>query len=97
MAEAPAAPEPAVAATPGSVISPKELAVREEESRKAQALAKRQTEELKEKHARESARKTKKERDAEEAAAKIAAGPRAAAATAVVGVLIAVVLLRQRA
>jgi hypothetical protein len=31
------------------------------------------------------------------AAAKIAAGPRAAAATAVVGVLIAVVLLRQRA
>ncbi len=74
---APAVPAGAVA--PPSHLSPEEIASREEESRKAQALAKRQTEELKEKQEREAARKTKKERDAEEAAAKAAAD--AAAAT----------------
>ncbi|MCC7325746.1 MAG: translation initiation factor IF-2 [Burkholderiales bacterium] len=82
-APAPAAPErPATTVAPGSVLTPEEVALREEESRKAQALAKRQTEELQEKQARESARKTKKERDAEEAAAKLAAEAAAAAKAA---------------
>ena len=44
-------------AVPGSVLSEKEIAAREEESRKAQALAKRQTDEQKEKQQRETARK----------------------------------------
>jgi translation initiation factor IF-2 len=78
---APVTPPPTPAA-PVSLLSEKEIAAREEESRKGHALAKRQTEELKEKQQRESARKTKKERDAEEAAAKIAAEAAALAATA---------------
>jgi len=71
------APETAasVAATPAvpSHLSAKEIALREEETRKGQALQKRQTDELRERQERESARKTKKERDAEEVAAKTAA------------------------
>jgi translation initiation factor IF-2 len=77
VAEAPAAP-----VAPPQVLSPQEIAAREEESRKAQALVKRQQEELKEKQEREAARKTKKEREAEEAAAKAAAAEAAAAAAA---------------
>ena len=73
---------PAAPAAPPSLLSPQEIAAREEESRKAQALAKRQTEELKEKHEREAARKTKKEREAEEAAAKAAADAAALAKAA---------------
>ena len=59
-----------------------EIAAREEEARKGQALQKRQQDEIKEKQQRESARKTKKEREAEEAAAKAAADAEAAAAAA---------------
>jgi translation initiation factor IF-2 len=73
-------PEAPAARTTGLKLSPEEVALREEEARKGQALQKRQQEEIKEKQQRESARKTKKERDAEEAAAKAAAD--AAAATA---------------
>jgi len=90
IAVAPPAPAPAPAPVepvappqqPHSVLSPKEIALREEESRKAQALLKRQQDEHKEKQEREAARKTKKEREAEEAAAKVAAEAAAAAAAA---------------
>jgi translation initiation factor IF-2 len=83
---APVAETPAPAAAPaktgGLKLSAAEIAAREEEARKGQALQKRQQEEIKEKQQRESARKTKKERDAEEAAAKAAAEAEAAAAAA---------------
>ena len=83
---APAAPAtPAVPAAPPaapSLLSPQEIAAREEESRKAQALVQRQQQELQEKQQREAARKTKKEREAEEAAAKAAADAAAAAKAA---------------
>ena len=95
VAEAPAveapAPAPLIADVPkpaakprtsGLKLSPEEIAAREEEERKGQALQKRQSDEIKEKQQRESARKTKKERDAEEAAAKVAAEAEAAAAAA---------------
>jgi translation initiation factor IF-2 len=65
---------------PVSLLSPQEIALREEEARKGHALQKRQQEELQEKQQREAARKTKKERDAEEAAAKAAADAAAAEA-----------------
>jgi len=78
----PRAPAAAKARTTGLKLSPEEIAAREEEARKGQALQKRQTEEIKEKQQRETARKTKKERDAEEAAAKVAAEAEAAAAAA---------------
>ena len=71
---------PAKSTATGLKLSPEEIASREEETRKGQALQKRQQEEIKEKQQRESARKTKKERDAEEVAAKAAAD--AAAVTA---------------
>jgi translation initiation factor IF-2 len=76
------APAAAKTRTAGLKLSPEEIAAREEEERKGQALQKRQTEEIKEKQQRETARKTKKERDAEEAAAKVAAEAEAAAAAA---------------
>ena len=79
-APVPAAP-PAPPAAP-SLLSPQEIAAREEESRKAQALLQRQQQELQEKQQREAARKTKKEREAEEAAAKAAADAAAAAKAA---------------
>ena len=82
VAAPPVTPPPVTPAAPASVLSEKEIAAREEESRKAQALAKRQTDEQKEKQQRETARKTKKERDAEEAAAKVAAEAAALAAAA---------------
>ncbi len=72
IADAPSKPT-AKAKSPGLKLSPEEIAAREEEERKGQALQKRQSDEIKEKQQRESARKTKKERDAEEAAAKVAA------------------------
>jgi translation initiation factor IF-2 len=72
---------PVLPVTP-SHLTPQEVAAREEESRKAQALLKRQEEEQKEKQDREAARKSKKEREAEEAAAKAAAEAAAKAATA---------------
>ena len=78
----PRAPAAAKARTTGLKLSPEEIAAREEEARKGQALQKRQTEEIKEKQQRETARKTKKERDAEEAAAKVASEAEAAAAAA---------------
>ena len=88
-AEAVEAPAPAAAPTapakpagPQLKLSPEEIAAREEEARKGQALQKRQTDEIKEKKQRETARKTKKERDAEEAAAKVAAEAEATAAAA---------------
>jgi len=77
--EAPPAPK-ATKRAAGLKLSPQEIALREEEERKGQALQKRQSDEIKEKQARESARKTKKERDAEEAAAKAAADVGAAVA-----------------
>ena len=76
--EAPPAPKATKRA--GLKLSAAEIALREEEERKGQALQKRQSDEIKEKQARESARKTKKERDAEEAAAKVAADAEAAVA-----------------
>ncbi|MCC7218001.1 MAG: translation initiation factor IF-2 [Burkholderiales bacterium] len=84
IAEAAPAAAPVAPAAPAapSLLSPQEIAAREEESRKAQALLQRQQEELKEKHQREAARKTKKEREAEEAAAKAAADAAAAAKAA---------------
>ena len=88
-AKTPVDTPPATSATPATVakttglkLSPEEIAAREEEARKGQALQKRQTDEIKEKQQRESARKTKKEREAEEAAAKVAAEAEAAAAAA---------------
>jgi len=78
----PRAPAAAKTRTAGLKLSPMEIAAREEEERKGQALQKRQSDEIKEKQQRETARKTKKERDAEEAAAKVAADAEAAAATA---------------
>jgi len=78
----PKAPAAAKARTAGLKLSPEEIAAREEEERKGQALQKRQSDEIKEKQQRETARKTKKERDAEEAAAKAAADAEAAAAAA---------------
>ncbi len=69
--KAPAAPP--VTAGPASHLSAEEIASREEEARKAQALSQRQQDDLREKQEREAARKSKKERDAEEAAAKVAA------------------------
>ena len=81
--ETPPATAPTAKGKPaGLKLSPEEIALREEEARKGQALQKRQSEEIKEKQQRESARKTKKERDAEEAAAKAAADAEAAAAAA---------------
>jgi translation initiation factor IF-2 len=81
--EVPVEVPPAPKARPaGLKLSAEEIAAREEEARKGQALQKRQTDEIKEKQQRESARKTKKERDAEEAAAKVAAEAEAAAAVA---------------
>ncbi len=76
------APVPAPPTPPAPLLSSKEIAAREEESRKAQALAQRQTDEQKEKQDRESARKTKKEREAEDAAAKAAADAAAIAEAA---------------
>ncbi len=78
-AEAPA-PEPAAPAPAPSLLSPEEVAAREEETRKGHLLSQRQQEELQEKQQREAARKTKKERDAEELAAKTAAEAAAAKA-----------------
>jgi translation initiation factor IF-2 len=78
----PKAPVAAKARSAGLKLSPEEIAAREEEERKGQALQKRQSDEIKEKQQRETARKTKKERDAEEAAAKAAADAEAAAAAA---------------
>jgi translation initiation factor IF-2 len=75
-AEPAAAPEEA--ARPQPVVSAAEVAAREEEARKAQALIAKQQEEVDKKH-EAAKRKTKKEKDAEEAAAKAAA--EAAAAT----------------
>ena len=77
--EAPPAPKATKRAT-GLKLSAAEIALREEEERKGQALQKRQSDEIKEKQARESARKTKKERDAEEAVAKAAADAEAVVA-----------------
>ncbi|MEJ7667543.1 MAG: translation initiation factor IF-2 [Casimicrobiaceae bacterium] len=61
-----------VVAPPPPIVSAEEIALREQESLKAQALLKRQQDEHQEKQEREAARKTKKEREAEDAAAKIA-------------------------
>ena len=63
----------ATPASPTSHLTAKEIALREEESRKGQALQKRQTDELRERQVLESARKTKKVRDADDAAAKVVA------------------------
>ena len=81
-AEAPKVAKAPSAKSGGLKLSAEEIAAREEEARKGQALQQRQTDEIKEKQLRESARKTKKERDAEEAAAKAAAEAQAAAAAA---------------
>src|SRR5450432_1620495 len=63
-AKAPVETPPATTATPataakpvGLKLSPEEIAAREEEARKGQALQKRQTDEIKEKQQRETARK----------------------------------------
>jgi len=64
---------PTAVVPPPSIVSAEEIALREQESAKAQALLKRQQDEHQEKQEREAARKTKKEREAEEAAAKVAA------------------------
>jgi len=75
-AEPAAAPEET--APPQPVVSAVEVAAREEEARKAQALIAKQQEEVEKKH-EAAKRKTKKEKDAEEAAAKAAAEAAAAA------------------
>ncbi len=69
-------------AAPASLLSAKEIALREEETRKGHALQKRQTDELRERQVQESARKSKKERDAEEVVAKLAAEEAAKVAAA---------------
>jgi len=74
-----AAPAPEEIALPQPVVSAEEVAAREEEARKAQALIAKQQEEIQKKQEAEK-RKTKKE--AEEAAAKAAAEAAAKAAEA---------------
>ena len=76
-----AAPAPEEIAPPQPVVSAEEIAAREEEARKAQALIAKQQEEIQKKHEAEK-RKTKKEKEAEEAAAKAAAEAAAKAAQA---------------
>src|SRR5690348_1441964 len=77
-----AAPAPEEAAAPAQpVVSAAEVAAREEEARKAQALIAKQQEEVQKKQEAEK-RKTKKEKEAEEAAAKAAAEAAAKAAEA---------------
>jgi translation initiation factor IF-2 len=73
-----ATPAPEETAPPQPVVSAAEVAAREEEARKAQALIAKQQEEVEKKH-EAAKRKTKKEKEAEEAAAKAAV--EAAAAT----------------
>ncbi|HEX8012625.1 MAG TPA: translation initiation factor IF-2 [Casimicrobiaceae bacterium] len=80
-AEAAAAPEEAAPVLP--VVSPEEVAAREEEARKAQALIAKQQEELQKKQEQAAKRKTKKEKEAEEAAAKAAEAAAAKAKEAV--------------
>ncbi|HTS24079.1 MAG TPA: translation initiation factor IF-2 [Casimicrobiaceae bacterium] len=77
-----AAPAPEETAPPQPVVSEAEIAAREEEARKAQALIAKQQEELQKKQEQAEKRKTKKEREAEEAAAKAAAEAAAKAAEA---------------
>ncbi len=72
----PTPPAPAVAAAPASVLSAEEIAAREAESRKQQALFARQTEDIRRKNEDAERRKAKAEeaaRVAAEAAAKAAA------------------------
>jgi translation initiation factor IF-2 len=69
-AEAAPAPEETAPAQP--VVSAAEVAAREEEARKAQALIAKQQEEVQKKQEQAAKRKTKKEKEAEEAAAKAA-------------------------
>jgi translation initiation factor IF-2 len=76
-----AAPAPEEIAPPQPVVSAEEIAAREEEARKAQALIAKQQEEIQKKQEAEK-RKTKKEKEAEEAAAKAAAEAAAKAAQA---------------
>ena len=71
-------PPAKVAAPPPPIVSAEEIALREQESLKAQALLKRQQDEHQEKQEREAVRKTKKGRDAEEAVAKTVADAAAA-------------------
>ncbi|MCC6867530.1 MAG: translation initiation factor IF-2 [Burkholderiales bacterium] len=91
--EAPAAPEATVEVAPAasapvapvapaipSHLTPQEIAAREEEQRKTQALFQRQEQELREKQEREAARRSRKE--AEELAVKAAAEAAAKAAEA---------------
>jgi len=79
---APAASAPVAPAAPAipSHLTPQEIAAREEEQRKTQALFQRQEQELREKQEREAARRNRKE--AEELAAKAAAEAAAKAAEA---------------
>jgi translation initiation factor IF-2 len=77
-----AAPAPEEVAPPQPVVSEAEIAAREEEARKAQALIAKQQEELQKKQQQAEKRKTKKEKEAEEAAAKAAAEAAAKAAQA---------------
>src|SRR5271170_3297830 len=67
------APAPEEVAAPAQVVvSAAEVAAREEEARKAQALIAKQQEEVQEKQEQAAKRKTKKEKEAEDAAAKAA-------------------------
>ncbi len=76
----PVAPAAPVAPAIPSHLTPQEIAAREEEQRKTNALFQRQQQELREKQEREAARRSRKE--AEEAAAKAAAEAAAKAAEA---------------
>ena len=76
-----AAPAPEEVAPPQPVVSAEEIAAREEEARKAQALIAKQQEEIQKKQEAEK-RKSKKEKEAEEAAAKAVAQAAAKAAEA---------------
>ncbi len=86
VAEEPVAATPVVEAPVAPAIpshlTPQEVAARQEEHRKTQALFQRQQQELKEKQEREAARKTRKEKEVEEAAAKAAAEAAAKVAAA---------------
>ena len=67
---------------PGHILSPAELALRQEEARKGAELIARQQQDILQKQELAAKRKTKKEREAEEAAAKVAEAAAAAQAAA---------------
>jgi translation initiation factor IF-2 len=77
-----AAPAPEEITPPQVIVSAAEVAAREEEARKAQALIAKQQEEIQKKQEQAAKRKTKKEKEAEDAEAKATAAAAKATETA---------------